>query len=520
MTIGKIYRIGVVCCLLVGWTLLADDTVSVSKPETPEELQPAELADLLNRAYRQAVRRVAPAVVALKIYPSESQPGDADKAYSIGSGCLVDKEGYLITSYHLVRDAGKIEISLADGQLYPSIGVWTDPDTDLAIVRIKPGEYELPVANFGDSDQAFVGDPVLAIGSPFGLNQTVTSGIISCKGRETPNQILGEWGYEDFIQTDAVINRGNSGGPLINLRGEIIGINANILTPTGYSTGYGFAVPSNLARWVAGELIKRKQVVRGYLGAALLPLSLDELKRKARSDTFGYREAIPALARIPDGMNGVMVVRITPNSPAMGAGMRPYDVILEIDGQAVLSSREFRGYIARQRPGTQIRCKVLRMGQMLDLAVLLTGRELARQQADRLSAEEEAGQGGYKPLPGMSEPQPNPPFESASPLQTPTLGISVKTMDDQVAGQYLYPPDQKGVIITSVKPGSLAAKAGLQAGMILLKANGQSLENPVNGREILRVAVMEMGPEKPELRLTVKYKSVEDLEIVIKYKEN
>ena len=273
------------------------------------EISPQPLSDdekslisRINNANRRAVQIVKPAVVYIEVgktdQPSPFSPGGESRG--AGSGFIIDKRGYVLTNNHVVAGTETVKVHLADGRIFEAQEILLDPATDLALVRIDPEEEDLPVTSFGDSDTAQVGDLVLAIGSPFGLalSQTVTAGIISYKGRQT--HILGNWGYEDFIQTDAVINKGNSGGPLVNLYGEVIGINSNIFTPTGVSAGYGFAVPSNIAKFVVNQLIQHKKVQRGYLGVSLLSFTLDEL-RKTPPERLRLLKGIEQLLnKIPD----------------------------------------------------------------------------------------------------------------------------------------------------------------------------------------------------------------------------
>ena len=262
----KILTLLIAVILLPGAICLAAEDNTLS----PKEV---EAVNNIHNVFRRAVNIIKPAVVTVRLYQEMSDMQEHE--IGLGSGFIIDKQGYILTNNHVAEGNDKIAVVLDDDRMFEVVDVMLDPDTDLAVLKIDPQGQDLPVARFGNSDDAQVGDFVMAVGSPFGLSQTVTMGIISYKGRQT--RILGQWGLEDFIQTDADINKGNSGGPLVNLMGEVIGINSNIFSPTGVSSGYGFAVPSNMAKYVSDELIANKTVKRGYLGVKLYSQTINDL---------------------------------------------------------------------------------------------------------------------------------------------------------------------------------------------------------------------------------------------------
>jgi Do/DeqQ family serine protease len=268
----------------------------------------------------------------------------------LGSGVIVNSDGYVITNTHVVQGADEIQVLLAGGRELGAKIVGTDPKTDIAVIRVR--ESGLPSLRFGDSTNVEVGDLAFAFGNPFGIGQTMTMGIISATERGGLGIVEG---YEDFIQTDAAINPGNSGGALTNSRGELIGINTAILSRTGGNVGIGFAVPSNLAQFVMEQLVERGKVVRGWLGVVAQPI------------TAVLREALD----IPENQQGALISGIAPNSPAVRAGLRDGDIIVEIEGKAITSARELSLEVARRGPGTRVRIDILRNGRRQEVNATL-----------------------------------------------------------------------------------------------------------------------------------------------------
>ena len=269
-------------------------------------------------------------------HPGASKPKELD---SLGSGVLVSRDGYILTDNHVIQGADSVVVATTTGERYQARVVGNDPATDIAVLKIPV--KNLPTAILGDSSQVRVGDVVLAVGNPFGVGQTVTSGIVSATDRAD----LGIADYEDFIQTDAAINPGNSGGALVDAQGRVVGINTVILSSGGGFEGIGLAIPINLAREVMRQLIATGRVARGYLGVSLEPVTPDLAKLLGVSPN-----------------QGALVIGVQPKSPAAQAGFRPGDIITEINGQQAGSSRRLRVLLAENTPGTQARLKVRRLG--------------------------------------------------------------------------------------------------------------------------------------------------------------
>jgi serine protease Do len=282
----------------------------------------------------------------------ERGPGETPRGrQSLGSGVIASGDGYIVTNFHVVRGADAIVVRLADQSEHQAKLVGSDARTDLALLKIEG--RGLPALPFGDSDRLQVGEPVMAIGNPFGLEQTVTTGIVSAKER-----FIGSGPYDDFIQTDASVNPGNSGGPLVDSRGALVGINTAIFSQTGGSVGIGFAIPVNVAKDVLWQLRDRGTVVRGYLGVAVTPV------------TPGAREA----ARLPDA-RGALVAEVVPGSAAASAGVRPGDVIVRFQGEHVADPRELTRRVAATPPGTAVKLEVARPGGTATLTAKVTRLE-------------------------------------------------------------------------------------------------------------------------------------------------
>src|SRR6266550_4671146 len=357
---------------------------------------------------------------------------------SLGSGVIVDSKGYIVTNRHVVEKADRIRVKLQDenpaspGHDAKLIGM--DQETDLAVIKIEV-DHALPAAKMGNSDGMQVGDWVLAIGSPFGLNATVTAGIVSYKGRS----IVPGRQFQSFIQTDAAINPGNSGGPLVNMEGQVIGINTAILTDTNAYAGVGFALPSNTVVQVYNQLIgPEHRVSRGSIGIE-----------------FNAQEN-PAIARVYGVNSGVTISNVVAGSPAEQAGLKVGDTITSVDGKPVKNGDELVGDIAGRKPGAKVTLGLIRNGKKQDSTITVADR--AKLFASRLGEEEE-GNGD------------NTPKESK-------LGLSVRALTQDMADR-LDVPAGKGVIVQEVKPGSFAEDVGLQRGDIILEVNKQ----PVNGEE-------------------------------------
>ncbi|MBN1941964.1 MAG: Do family serine endopeptidase [Phycisphaerae bacterium] len=365
-----------------------------------------------------------------------------------GSGVIVDAEnGYVLTNDHVVGEADDVKVILADEREFDAEWVRRDKRTDLAVVKIKADN--LIASPLGDSDKAKVGHWVLAIGAPFGLAQTVTSGIVSAKGRTNFQE---RSAYQNFIQTDAAINRGNSGGPLVNMQGEVIGINTMIVSPSGAHDGVGFAIPSNMARDIMKQLIDNGTVRRGYLGVGIQDMSQDYAQSLGLSNP-----------------QGGLVTEVQPDSAAAKAGLELEDVITAVNGKKLKNVNELRNTIASFPPGETVTLTVIRDGKELSLPVTL-----GKNPGDDAEA--------APPVKSKEEPQPQP-IEALE-----KLGLSVQTLDAESAEQLGYAKDVKGVLITAVEDGSAAWDLQLRRGMVITNVGKQAVTNMDELAEALKNA--------------------------------
>jgi Do/DeqQ family serine protease len=383
------------------------------------------------------VAQVTPAVVNISVVtrsPMEDNPLFRDPFFrrffnlperpqrreqAAGSGVIVDAQrGYVLTNHHVIRQAEQVLVTLKDRRQFQARVVGSDPGTDVAVVQIEA--RDLVPLRFGDSDQLNVGDYVLAIGNPFGIGQTVTSGIVSALGRSG----LSPEGYEDFIQTDASINPGNSGGALVNLRGELIGINTAIIGPAGGNVGIGFAVPANMARAVLAQIVKYGEVRRGRLGIEMVDLNPEIAKKLGLTS-----------------LDGVGIAAVQPNSPAAQAGLRERDIVLAINGRQLASAAELRARLALTAVGEEVELRILRAGETRTLKV----RVGAPQQTS-------SGEGqALRELPGMKVVA----IERGSPLYQRVQGL----------------------VVSDVAEGSRAWQAGFRPGDIIYGVNGRRTRN-------------------------------------------
>lgn len=369
-----------------------------------------------------------------------------------GSGVVVSPDGYIITNNHVVDGAEKVEVELADRRQFEAKVIGTDPPSDIAVIKIDASN--LPAVPFGDSDKVEVGDIVLAIGNPLGIGQTVTMGIISAKGRTTPGR--DDRTYENFLQTDAAINRGNSGGALVNLRGELIGIPSQILSQTGGSIGIGFAIPTKDARNVMDQLLRTGKVRRGMLGINIRSLDKD------LADAFGYNST-----------KGAFVENVVADQPADKAGVKRGDIVTEFQGQKIETSDQLRNMASQTAPGTMVKFKVWRNGSEIELTAKLGERDLAAN-----NEKDEAAPGG-----------------EASPIGGVLSGIRVENLTPDLAQRYRLPAETRGVLITEVDPGSNAAAAGLARGMVIEEISRQ----PINNMNDFNSALQKLGNKKSVL---------------------
>jgi serine protease Do len=361
----------------------------------------------------------------------------------LGSGVIVSSDGYILTNHHVIAQADTITVQLINQDRIPARVVGTDPNTDVAVLKIEASN--LPYMRFGDSDELKVGEMVMAIGSPLGaaLAHTVTQGIVSAKGRSDLGILREENSFEDFIQTDAAINRGNSGGPLINMRGELIGINTAIMSQTGGFQGIGFAIPSNMAHYVMESIIEKGRVIRGYIGINFQPID----QNLARA--LGMSEA-----------RGVLVNDVVESSPAARAGLRSEDVILSFNGRAIESTSDFRRRVAEMRPGTEVRLTIFRDGEEIDLTVTL----------------------GEFPSDELT-------MDNVDDIRD-MIGFSVTEITREVAEALRLRPGTQGVVVDDVVQNSAAARNGLRQGDVILSLN----RAPVTSVEEFYAGVSRLEP--------------------------
>ena len=348
--------------------------------------------------------------------------------HGLGSGVIVTKDGYIMTNNHVVDGAKEVKVTLQDGREFTAKVMGRDPKSDIAVVKVDA--TDLPTVSLADSEKVEVGDVVLAIGNPFGVGQTVTSGIVSAKNRGN----MGIEDYEDFIQTDAAINPGNSGGALVDIDGRLIGINTAILSRSGGSQGVGFAIPSNLAHNVMESLVKNGKVTRGYLGVVIQSITPDLAQEFDLKDN-----------------KGALVGDVTPNSPADKAGLKSGDVITEFNHHPVLDSHRLQLEVVGTAPDSTVPITILRDGNKKSLDVTV------------------------KQLPGTDKLAQT---DSSSGEDTGTLnGVQVADIDQQARQQFNVPKNIKGAVVTQVEPGSPAAEAGLKPGVVIQEINKQPVKS-------------------------------------------
>ncbi len=355
---------------------------------------------------------------------------------SAGSGVILDANGFIVTNNHVVEGATQITVTLSDRREFSAKVVGTDPKTDLAVIKIEA--KELPSLKWAEYEKLQVGDLVLAVGSPFGLSSTVTLGIISALGRGN----VGIADYEDFIQTDAAINPGNSGGALVNMNGDLIGINTAIFSRTGGSEGIGFAIPSSIALDIVDSLQKTGKVVRGWMGVAI-------------------QEITPALAKsfkLPEQRKGVLISDVNENGPSHAAGVKRGDVVVAFNGKEVQSVSQLRNLVARTMVGKDAQVKVLREGKEQLISV-----KVAERPSDELLAKKDSA----------------PPKDAGETMKLPDnvlASLRVQTLDNALMSQLNISSKMAGVVITSVEPGGPGEAAGLQRGDVIQEVNHEPIK--------------------------------------------
>jgi serine protease Do len=440
------------CCLCLA---VLTGSYSTSSAQSEEDLV---LLDRASKAFSSVVKKAGPAVVYVGVEKSVTgkNPGQLPsdlfndpfferffgpefrhprtdprrdkrsfKRQAAGSGFIIASDGFILTNNHVVGDADKITVRLADKREFSAKVVGTDPQSDVAIIKIEG--KDLPTLPLGNSDTLEVGEWVIAIGSPFELNQTVTVGIVSAKGRNR----MGITDYENFIQTDAAINPGNSGGPLLNIHGEAVGMNTAIFSRSGGYMGIGFAIPINMAKSIEQQLRKSGKVTRGWLGILIQDINEDLAK------SFGLKET-----------GGALISEVTEGSPAQKSGLLQGDIVTSINETRVADVADLRNKIAMFAPDTQLTLRILRDGKERELVVTV-----GEQPADMASIAKKM---------------------SATTLSE--MGLTLQDLTDEVAKQFGYNKDQ-GVLIADVDPNSPAAQVGLQAGQLVEEVNRIRIHN-------------------------------------------
>jgi len=366
-------------------------------------------------------------------FPGFAVPDDPQfrmprKQQAAGSGVIMTSDGYILTNHHVVDSATRVHVVLADKREFDAKVVGTDSDADIAVIKVDA--TGLPAVTIGDSSRVEVGDVALAIGNPFALGQTVTMGIVSALGRTG----LGIERYENFIQTDAAVNPGNSGGALVNTRGELIGINTAILSESGGNQGIGFAIPSNMARSLMNQIKEHGQVTRGYIG--IVPQDLTP----QLASSFGIKDT-----------KGALVSFVEENSPAANAGLQRGDVIREVNGRSINDQGELRNQIAELEPGNTLSLKVLRNGAEKTLSVKVAARPAEIASSKSAPAPDAAASG--------------------------KLGVAVQDLNPQIAKQLGLSASVTGVVVTQVQPDSPAADAGIKRGDVVQEVNRQPVKS-------------------------------------------
>ena len=419
----------------------------------PPAASPATTSAALRTSYAEVVNRVSPAVVTIRtesraraprqfpfmddpffrrFFGVPSTPAPERLLRGLGSGVIVTGDGYVLTNHHVIDGAQQIEVELQGPRMVTARLVGSDPPSDLAVLKIEGGG--LSALALADSDKVQVGDVVLAIGNPLGIGQTVTMGIISAKGRRTG---LSNGSFEDFLQTDAPINRGNSGGALVDSNGDLVGINSQILSPSGGSIGIGFAIPSNMARVVLDQIVKHGKVTRGHLGVVVQPVTQD----------------IAASLRLNDA-SGVIVSQVQPGSAAERAGLKRGDVILALDGNLVSDANTFRNDIAGTPPGRTVTLRIWREGSEDELRPTLG--EFVHEERPERPTEERA-----------PEPEGN----------DRRLGLAVQPLTPALANQLGISTGTQGLLVAEVDPFGPAADAGIQRGDVIEQVNQQPVRS-------------------------------------------
>ena len=368
--------------------------------------------------------------------PQAGQAGH--KVVALGSGFIIDPSGYVVTNNHVVGDSHKVTVILQDNSRYPAKVIGRDSKTDLALLKISV-DHKLPFVTWGDSNDTQVGDWIVAVGNPFGLGGTVTAGIVSALGRN-----IEEGPYDDFIQLDAPINRGNSGGPTFNLKGQVIGINTAIYSPSGGSVGIGFAIPSDTAKNVVQQLRETGHVVRGWLGVAVQGVT------PAIAKSLGMQKA-----------EGALIASVNPGTPAAHAGLQQGDVIISADGHQIKTVHDLPRVVAATPPGRTLKMEVLRNGKQ---------QQIAAKVAQMPENPEVAGAGG------------------STGKEATSLGLQLSSVTPELRKKYHIPTGVTGVVVTDIAPDSPAAVLGIQSGDVIISIDRQPARTPEQAATELKQA--------------------------------
>lgn len=382
-------------------------------------------------SFADLAEKLTPSVVNISSFSqseTENSEGNTPLSESLGSGFIIDGNGYIITNNHVVDKAESISVTLSDNTKTEARVIGKDPKTDLALIKIET-KRPLNAVKFGDSDKIRVGDWVLAIGNPFGLGSSVTAGIVSAKSRD-----IESGPYDSFIQTDASINQGNSGGPMFNLQGEVIGISSAIFSTTGASQGVGFAIPANLAGWVISQLKEHGEVKRGWIGIKIQP-NTPEI-----ADSLGI-----------SANQGVVVSGVTEQGPAQKAGLQAGDIVLSFNRQPIDNTKNLSRLIAETKIGTPAPIEIWRSGQKQTLTVQI---ELMPEETPLSAAKETASDAAETPDNGES---------------LNIIGFTVKEISPELAERYKLAPSTSGVVVTDILPNSDASRKGIKIGDIIVK---------------------------------------------------
>jgi serine protease Do len=450
-----------VLALVAGLLLMADATAARAQKAPPE-------------GFAEIVAKVAPAVVNVSTRKDAagggSQPGeqpdmpmpqfppgspfeeffkeffDRDRqreqqaprrSFSLGSGFVVDPSGFVVTNNHVIAEADEITVAFDNDREYPAKLVGRDTKTDLALLKIE-ADHPFPYVEWADSDQIRVGDWMVAIGNPFGLGSTVTAGIVSARGRD-----IRAGPYDDFIQVDAAINRGNSGGPSFTLDGRVFGVNTAIFSPSGGNVGIGFAIPANLAKPVIESLMRSGRVARGWLGVRIQSVT-DEIAESLN---------------LPES-RGALVASVTPGGPAARAEIQPGDVILEFDGKKVDRMRSLPRLVAETAIGKETDVKVWRRGEIKDFRVVL----------GELPDDEQLAE--------LGQPQQQEQAPATTTAKIEELGVTISAISPDLKSQFSLNDEAKGVVVTEVAQGSPAAEENLRAGDLIVEVGQEEVGSP------------------------------------------